>query len=96
MQNTCINRKVSKGKAQEKEVRGKKFDQKKQKILLLLGIEPCTTCKYGPYTVIYGQKSQLRYRIYGVPRIRRIYGHTVWANPRHAAIADCKGACRYT
>jgi len=37
----------------------------------------CTTCKYGPYTVIYGQKSQIRYRIYGVPRIRRIYGHTV-------------------
>jgi hypothetical protein len=23
----------------------------------------------------------IRYRVYGVPRIRRIYGHTVWANP---------------
>ena len=25
----------------------------------------------------------IRYRIYGVPRIRRIYGQTVWANPNY-------------
>jgi len=51
----------------------------------------CTTCKYGPSTVIYGQKFQIQYRIYGVPRIRRIYGHTVWANPIHgvSALPSC-------
>ena len=48
----------------------------------------CTTCKYGPSTVIYGQKFQIRYRIYGVPRKRRIYGHTVWANPTHITLGD--------
>jgi hypothetical protein len=42
----------------------------------------CTICKYGPYTVIYGQKSQIRYRIYGVytvirfgPTLRFMFGN---------------------
>jgi hypothetical protein len=66
--------------------REKKIWTKKSKNRFCNELNPslgCTTCKYGPYTVIYGQKSQIRYRIYGVPRIRRIYGHTVWANPNH-------------
>jgi hypothetical protein len=43
---------------------------------------------YGRPKPIYGHtvtepvaQCHIRYRIYGVPRIRRKYGHTVWANP---------------
>jgi hypothetical protein len=46
----------------------RKIDQKEQKGLLLLGTKPCTTCKYGPYTVY------IRLR----PYIRRL--HTVSQN----------------
>jgi hypothetical protein len=50
MQNTCIYRK---GKQRKSSVRigaiKKKIDKKEPK--RLLGIERCTTCKYGPYTV---------------------------------------------
>jgi hypothetical protein len=45
MQNTCINRKGKQRKSSVEEAREKKFDQKEQKRLMLLGIEP--TCKYG-------------------------------------------------
>ena len=60
----------------------KKSDQKEQRSLLQ-GIEPESGVYHLQIRSIYGQKSQIRYWIYGVPRIRRIYGHTVWANPNH-------------
>ena len=60
----------------------KELDQKEQKTLLQ-GVEPESGVYHLQIRSIYGQKSQIRYRIYGVPRIRRIYGHTVWANPNH-------------
>ena len=48
---------------------------------------------YGLLKPIYGHtvmepvaQCHIRYRIYGVPRIRRIYGHTVWANPTHTQL----------
>jgi len=48
---------------------------------------------YGRPKPIYGHtvtelaaQCHIRYRIYGVPRIRRIYGHTVWANPTHTQL----------
>ena len=70
----------------------KKLDQKEQKARNCPSLG-CTTCKYGPYTVIYGQKFQIRYRIYGVTRIRRIYGHTVWANPIYVCVHVCVCVC---
>jgi hypothetical protein len=60
----------------------KKLDQKEQKTLLQ-GIEPESGVYHLQIRSIYGQKFQIRYRIYGVPRIRRISGHTVWANPSY-------------
>ena len=87
MQTHASIKKESKERAQEEEAREKKIDQKEQKRLLLLGIEPCTTCKYGPYTAVYRsygvyiRSAQTHIRSYGygtggsvsytVPDIRR-------------------------
>jgi len=87
MQTHASIKKESKERAQEEEAREKKIDQKEQKRLLLLGIEPCTTCKYGPYTAVYraygvyirSAKTHIRSYGYGtggsmsytVPEIRR-------------------------
>jgi len=78
MQNICINRKGKQRKSSVRRGARKELDQKEQKRLLLLGIEPCTTCKHGLLTHIrsYGHL-WLRNRLsgsvsYTVPDIRRI------------------------
>jgi len=50
----------------------------------------CTAYINGRPKPIYGHtvtepvaQCHIRYRIYGIPRIRCIYGHTVWANPNY-------------
>jgi hypothetical protein len=55
---------------------------------------------YGLLKPIYGHtvtepvaQCHIRYRIYGVPRIRRIYGHTVWANPIYVCVYVCACVC---
>jgi len=82
MQNIYSNRKGKQRKSSVRRGARKELDQKEQKRLLLLGIEPCTKIRpvethiwsYGYGT---GGQCHIRYRIYNVPRIRRIYGHTV-------------------
>jgi len=63
----------------------KKSDQKEQRSLLQ-GIEPESGVYHLQIRSIYGHiRSEISNTVpvYGVPRIRRIYGHTVWANPNH-------------
>jgi hypothetical protein len=90
MQNIYINRKGKHRKSSVRRGARKELDQKEQKRLLLLGIDSsCTTCS-GRLNPIRGHtvtepvaQCHIRYWIYSVPRIWRIYGHTVWANPTH-------------
>ena len=63
----------------------KKLDQKEQKSLLQ-GIEPESGVYHLQIRSIYGHiRSEISNTVpdIRVPRIRRIYGHTVWANPNH-------------
>ena len=73
----------------------KELDQKEQKTLLQ-GIEPESGVYHLQIRSIYGQKFQIRYRIYGVPRIRRIYGHTVWASPTNKWTYELMAAHNHT
>jgi hypothetical protein len=95
MQNTCINRIGKQRKSSVSRGARKEILQKERKRLLLLGIKPCTTCKYGPYTAYIRFKPYIR-RIYTVGqnpctviriRIRTgisIYGYTIIWRSRYA------------